>query len=55
MGITHKILPHYTNKDIQLWNDRFELYDGFPVAMSHTPFSGNRWWQLASKEHFIWH
>jgi Uma2 family endonuclease len=37
MGIAHKILPHYTYSDIQLWNDRFELYDGFPVAMRPSP------------------
>ncbi len=37
MAISDKILPHYTYDVIQLWNDRFELYDGFPVAMSPSP------------------
>ncbi|PHS41739.1 MAG: hypothetical protein COB07_01465 [Sulfurovum sp.] len=30
-------LKHYTYKDYTLWEGRWELYEGFPVAMSPAP------------------
>jgi Uma2 family endonuclease len=37
MGITQKILPHYTYEDYKLWEGKWELIDGFPIAMSPSP------------------
>ena len=37
MGIANKILPYYTYKDRLRWEDRWELIDGHPFAMSPTP------------------
>jgi Uma2 family endonuclease len=37
MGISQKILPHYTYEDYKLWEGKWELIDGFPVAMSPSP------------------
>lgn len=37
MAITHKILPHYTYKDYQQWEGRWELIEGHPIAMSPLP------------------
>jgi len=30
-------LPHYTYDDYKLWEGNWELYEGFPVAMSPAP------------------
>jgi len=30
-------IPHYTYDDYKLWEGKWELYEGFPVAMSPTP------------------
>ena len=30
-------LPHYTYKDYRLWEGKWELYEGYPVAMSPAP------------------
>lgn len=37
MGITQKIIPHYTYEDYLLWEGNWELIDGFPIAMSPAP------------------
>ena len=37
MGITQKILPHYTYEDYKIWEGKWELIDGFPIAMSPSP------------------
>ena len=37
MGISHKILPHYTYEDYVLWEGKWELIDGFPIAKSPSP------------------
>lgn len=37
MGITQKIIPHYTYEDYILWEGNWELIDGFPIAMSPSP------------------
>jgi Uma2 family endonuclease len=37
MGIANKILPHYTIEDWQHWEGRWELIEGFPIAMSPSP------------------
>jgi len=37
MGITQKILPHYTYEDYKIWEGKWELIDGFPIAMSLSP------------------
>ncbi len=37
MSIAHKILPHYTYDDWVLWEGKWELIEGFPIAMSPTP------------------
>jgi Uma2 family endonuclease len=37
MGITNKILPHYTIEDWQQWEGQWELIEGFPIAMSPSP------------------
>jgi Uma2 family endonuclease len=37
MGITQKILPHYTYEDYKIWEGNWELIDGFPIAMSPSP------------------
>jgi len=30
-------LPHYTYDDYKIWEGRWELYEGFPIAMSPAP------------------
>jgi len=30
-------LPHYTYDDYKLWEGKWELFDGFPIAMSPAP------------------
>ena len=42
MGITQKILPHYTYEDYKLWEGKWELIDGFPIAMSPSPVPKNQ-------------
>lgn len=37
MGSVVKILPHYTYEDLKGWQDRWELIDGIPYAMSPLP------------------
>ena len=37
MGLAQKILPHYTYEDYVIWEGRWELIDGFPIAMSPSP------------------
>ena len=37
MGLVQKILPHYTYEDYTIWEGRWELIDGFPIAMSPSP------------------
>ena len=34
MGIANKILPYYTFEDRQRWEDKWELIEGHPFAMS---------------------
>ncbi len=37
MGITQKIIPHYTYDDWVHWEGVWELLEGHPIAMSPTP------------------
>ncbi len=37
MGIANKIIPHYTYEDWINWEGKWELIDGFPIAMSPAP------------------
>lgn len=37
MGLVHKILPHYTYEDYIQWEGKWELIEGFPIAMSPLP------------------
>jgi Uma2 family endonuclease len=37
MALSQKILPHYTYDDYVHWEGRWELIDGFPIAMSPSP------------------
>ena len=37
MRLAQKILPHYTYEDYAIWEGRWELIDGFPIAMSPSP------------------
>lgn len=37
MPVVHKYIPHYTYEDWLHWEGRWELIDGFPVAMSPSP------------------
>lgn len=37
MGHAKKILPHYTYEDWILWEGKWELIEGFPIAMSPAP------------------
>jgi Uma2 family endonuclease len=37
MGIADKILPHYTYDDWVHWEGKWELIEGYPIAMSPTP------------------
>jgi Uma2 family endonuclease len=37
MAHAQKILPHYTYDDWKLWEGKWELMDGFPIAMSPAP------------------
>ena len=37
MGLTSKILPHYTYEDYVHWEGRWELIEGHPIAMSPLP------------------
>lgn len=37
MGISNKIIPHYTYDDYIQWEGRWELIEGHPIAMSPMP------------------
>jgi len=37
MGLSNKILPHYTYEDYVHWEGRWELIEGSPIAMSPLP------------------
>ena len=37
MGIANKIVPHYTYDDWVHWEGKWELIEGYPIAMSPTP------------------
>lgn len=37
MGIAEKIIPHYTYDDWVHWEGKWELIEGYPIAMSPTP------------------
>jgi Uma2 family endonuclease len=37
MSIAYKIIPHYTYDDWVIWEGKWELIDGHPIAMSPTP------------------
>jgi Uma2 family endonuclease len=37
MGLSNKILPHYTYQDYICWEGRWELIEGHPFAMSPLP------------------
>lgn len=37
MGISNKIIPHYTYDDYIQWEGRWELIEGHPIAMSPLP------------------
>jgi Uma2 family endonuclease len=37
MDTVQKILPHYTRDDWQHWEGKWELIEGYPIAMSPTP------------------
>lgn len=37
MGIADKILPHYTYDEWVHWEGKWELIEGFPIAMSPAP------------------
>ncbi len=37
MGLSNKIIPHYTYSDYVQWEGRWELIDGHPIAMSPLP------------------
>jgi Uma2 family endonuclease len=37
MGIANKIIPHYTYNDWINWEGKWELIEGFPIAMSPAP------------------
>jgi Uma2 family endonuclease len=47
MSIANKIIPHYTYDDWVLWEGKWELIDGHPIAMSPTPVPAH---QRASAE-----
>lgn len=42
MGIAEKIIPHYTYDDWVHWEGRWELIDGYPIAMSPAPTPGHQ-------------
>lgn len=37
MGLSNKIIPHYTYDDYVQWEGRWELIEGHPIAMSPMP------------------
>jgi Uma2 family endonuclease len=37
MSIANKIVPHYTYEDWVHWEGKWELIEGYPIAMSPTP------------------
>src|SRR3954462_4151281 len=37
MGLSDKIIPHYTYDDYVQWEGRWELIEGHPIAMSPLP------------------
>lgn len=37
MGLSNKIIPHYTYKDYVQWQGHWELIEGYPIAMSPLP------------------
>jgi Uma2 family endonuclease len=37
MGYAQRLIPHYTFEDWKLWEGKWELHDGYPIAMSPAP------------------
>ena len=37
MGYAQTLIPHYTFEDWKLWEGKWELHDGYPIAMSPAP------------------
>jgi Uma2 family endonuclease len=37
MGHAQRLIPHYTFEDWKLWEGKWELHDGYPIAMSPAP------------------
>jgi Uma2 family endonuclease len=37
MGHAQRLIPHYTFEDWELWEGKWELHDGYPIAMSPAP------------------
>lgn len=42
MSIANKIIPHYTYDDWVLWEGKWELIEGHPIAMSPTPIPAHQ-------------
>ncbi|MEI9959055.1 MAG: Uma2 family endonuclease [Ferruginibacter sp.] len=37
MGYAQRLIPHYTYEDWKLWEGKWELHEGYPIAMSPAP------------------
>jgi Uma2 family endonuclease len=43
MAYAEKILPHYTYEEYVQWEGKWELIEGFPIAMSPAPSPKHQW------------
>ena len=43
MSLAEKILPHYTYEEYVQWEGKWELMEGFPIAMSPAPSLKHQW------------
>lgn len=43
MAYAEKILPHYSYEDYVQWEGKWELIEGFPIAMSPAPSPKHQW------------
>lgn len=53
MSIANKIIPHYTYEDWLHWEGKWELIEGYPIAMSPTPVPRHQRVAAALKTEFV--
>lgn len=52
MPLANKILPHYTFDDWKLWEGKWGLYEGHPVAMNPTAVPRHQYVASALRSEF---